>query len=71
VAYQDSVAVNLVLRGRLKEAIPHFRAFVAWTEDEKKRAKRQSYIDALSENPPRNPLTPKEISVLLPGLWRR
>ncbi|MEE9234886.1 MAG: alpha/beta hydrolase [Candidatus Acidoferrales bacterium] len=59
---RDSRGLARALTGDLAGAIQDFQAFVAFTQNERARAQRQEWIDALREG--RNPFTPEVLEKL-------
>ena len=59
---RDSRGVARALTGNTQGAIEDFQAFIAQTDDQKRKAQRQRWIDALRAG--KNPFTPEEIKSL-------
>jgi regulator of sirC expression with transglutaminase-like and TPR domain len=60
--YRNSRGLARALTGNTKGAIEDFQAFIAQTDDQKRKAQRQRWIDALRAG--KNPFTPEEIKSL-------
>ena len=60
--YRDSRGLARALTGDTQGAIEDFQAFVDWTDDDKQRLQRQSWIDAIRAG--KNPFTEEEIKGL-------
>ena len=59
---QDSRGLARALTGNIKGAIEDFEVFIAWTDNEKKKAQRQGWVDALKKG--ENPFTKKVLESL-------
>jgi uncharacterized protein with WD repeat len=62
---RDSRGLARALSGNRAGAIEDFEAFVAWSDNEEDRLKRQRWINDLRAG--KNPFTPEEIKALLDG----
>jgi hypothetical protein len=60
--YRYSRGLARTLTGNIAGAIEDFQAFVEWTTDEKAKAQRQQWIEALQKG--ENPFTPEVLKQL-------
>ncbi len=60
---RDSRGLARALTGDTQGAIEDFQEFIEWTKNERKKAQRQRWIDALRAD--KNPFTEEEIKSLL------